>query len=559
MFTRLQPLLVIAVASIGAIAPALLGHGLLMFDARSRAEAENATIAAEMVNRAETAIANAIDVTARLSAAGLSDCNAFGLAAMRNELFRNYTIRSIGVLDGTDSFACSHYGRQENFGITNPVTVAEDISIVVVEASNLADRTLLVRRETHNGALLGVLLTPQAVAVDILPRVSRDHTVAELRFTDDTLIATIPSPASGDSRAVSPVDDAISSSACSSPYGFCVTVMSPFAVTWASYRNLQIVAALGSVLCAVLAMVGASLFQRRFASLDVRIRRALKSGAFEPHYQPIVDIRTGRIAGCEVLMRWRRPDGVLIPPSEFIDKAEATGLILPMTDQIMRRAAEELRDVCAANPEFRLAFNLVDSHFDSFKIVTTIETIFDRLAIPLHHVSVEVTERRPLKNVERARIVIRRLQSIGVKVALDDVGTGHSGLAHLQQLGVDTIKIDKFFIDVIAKDGSGSPFVESLVSIAHRLGMDVVAEGVETYDQLLYLRERGVQKAQGYLFGRPVPKSEFIALMERAAGPVIDEAARSDASVAGEARLRRGPAAVPATARPESSRTAVAS
>jgi sensor c-di-GMP phosphodiesterase-like protein len=257
------------------------------------------------------------------------------------------------------------------------------------------------------------------------------------------------------------------------------------------------------------------------------MREAMERGAFIPYYQPVVNIRTGRLIGCEVLMRRREPDGSIIPPSMFIALAESTGLALPMTRKLMESVRDDLNAIYGARPHLSLSVNLFDDHFESLRIIRDIDTIFGSSQIAFPQILLEITERQPLANIDRARVVIRRLQELGARVALDDAGAGHGGLAYLQQLGIDVIKIDKLFIDTISGDNP-SPILDSIIKLGQELGMDLVAEGVETMEQAEYLRSRGVSAAQGFLFAPPLPARAFLNLVA-AMDPVREHPRAKDA------------------------------
>jgi sensor c-di-GMP phosphodiesterase-like protein len=240
----------------------------------------------------------------------------------------------------------------------------------------------------------------------------------------------------------------------------------------------------------------------------------MERGEFIPFYQPVVDIQNGRLMGCEVLMRRRLPDGTILPPGLFIALAEATGLALPMTRKLMEAVRDDLDSVYGARPHLKLSVNLFDDHFESLRIIRDVQTIFGPSKIDFGQVTLEITERQPLANIDRARVVVRRLQEPGVRVALDDAGTGHGGLAYLQQLGIDVIKIDKLFVDTIDKSDHAAPILDSLITLGHEMGMDLIAEGVEEMVQVEYLRARGVSAAQGYLFAPPLPSRSSVDLVE---------------------------------------------
>ncbi len=244
------------------------------------------------------------------------------------------------------------------------------------------------------------------------------------------------------------------------------------------------------------------------------MHRALRNGEFIPFYQPVIDLDTGRILGCEVLVRWRKPDGRLIPPGAFIGEAERTGFIFPMTLAVMRQAAAELGPTYASRPDLKCGFNLCAAHFRDERIVSDVMAIFSHSDVALSQVLLEVTERDPLPDMDGARKIIARFQEMGVKVALDDVGTGHGGMSYLLKLRVDVMKIDKLFIDALGSERQSTAIVDSLIDLAAHLNMEVIAEGVETFEQVEALRRRGVRSAQGYVFAPPLPGSSYCQLVQ---------------------------------------------
>ncbi len=244
------------------------------------------------------------------------------------------------------------------------------------------------------------------------------------------------------------------------------------------------------------------------------MERALAAGEFVPYYQPIVDIRSGQLRGAEVLVRWRKADGTLVLPGSFIPLAENSGLIRAMTFDLMRRVCVEAGEAIGQRPALKISFNFAGALFSDETIVKDVRNTFAVSPIKLSQVVLEVTERDPIENFTLTRQVIAALQGLGVRIAIDDVGTGHSGLSYMLKLGVDIIKIDKMFVDAIGTDRNSTTIVETLVDLAHNMRMDVVAEGVENFEQVMHLRELGIRSAQGYVFAPPLPGSAFLQLVE---------------------------------------------
>jgi EAL domain-containing protein (putative c-di-GMP-specific phosphodiesterase class I) len=224
-------------------------------------------------------------------------------------------------------------------------------------------------------------------------------------------------------------------------------------------------------------------------------------------------------------------------PGAFIPLAESSGLVIEMTRVMMRKAAEELGPTFAGRPHLKIAFNLVAQHFNEERTVTDVRKIFENSQVKLTQVVLEVTERQPLEDLTETRAVIMALQGLGVRIAIDDVGTGHSGLSYMLKLGADIIKIDKMFIDALDSDRNSNTIIETLVELARSMRMEIVAEGVESFDQVVKLRDLGVTSAQGYVFAPPLPGPSFLKLIE-AMDPIGGEAAETPAPQYMSARNR---------------------
>jgi sensor c-di-GMP phosphodiesterase-like protein len=301
----------------------------------------------------------------------------------------------------------------------------------------------------------------------------------------------------------------------SAPYGLKVTISASHAGLASNQGDLRALGAVASGLLAILILSLSVLLPRRERDSPVAdIERALKEGEFVPYYQPIVDIRSGRLRGAEVLIRWRKPDGSIMLPASFIPLAESSGLIVEITRALMRRVCQEAGAVLGARPHLKIGFNLTARHFADEEIVDDVRRIFKKSPVRLSQLVLEVTERQPLENLTETRRVIAALQGLGVKIAIDDVGTGHSGLSYMLKLGVDIIKIDKMFIDSVGTDRNSNTILGTLIDLAQNMRMDVVAEGVETFEQVVHLRELGIRAAQGYVFAPPLPSAAFLQLVE---------------------------------------------
>jgi sensor c-di-GMP phosphodiesterase-like protein len=254
------------------------------------------------------------------------------------------------------------------------------------------------------------------------------------------------------------------------------------------------------------------------------IDRGLARGEFRPFYQPIFDLRTGAILGCEALARWIREDGSIAPPMSFIPLAESSGRIEPMTWQILETALKELYPRLREDKQFRLSINVAPRHMLSDGFFDTLRRVVVGGKVSARQIVLEVTERDELTDLGRAAAAVKQLREFGFRVAMDDVGVGHSGLSQMKGLGANTIKIDKFFVDTITEDKSAATIVETLARLARDLHMTVVAEGIETVEQVQALIACGVEEGQGYLISPPLPFGRFDELVETRRSRALAEA-----------------------------------
>jgi sensor c-di-GMP phosphodiesterase-like protein len=212
-------------------------------------------------------------------------------------------------------------------------------------------------------------------------------------------------------------------------------------------------------------------------------------------------------------------------PSTFIPLLEPTDLILDMTRSIMRQVGEQVGPLLEHRANMYVAFNIAPRHFMGDTLIDDIASIFVGGPISTSQIVLELTERYEIENLAATRSLIAELQGLGCRIAIDDVGTGHNGLSYILKLGVDIIKIDKMFVDAIGTEAHSRAIVDTLVDLARNLRMQIVAEGVENFEQVVYLRDHGITSAQGFVFSPPLPATAFIQLIE-AIDPVTSKAPR---------------------------------
>ncbi|SFU89726.1 EAL domain-containing protein [Pseudoduganella namucuonensis] len=249
--------------------------------------------------------------------------------------------------------------------------------------------------------------------------------------------------------------------------------------------------------------------------LEAELRHALERGQFVLHYQPQLDLRSGRLVGMEALLRWRHPDLGMVAPDRFIGLAEETGLIVPIGAWVLRTAcAQTLEWQRAGFKDLRVAVNLSARQFAQKDLASSVIAALRETGLPARDLELELTESLLMAEVGSAVSTMRELKAIGVKLSIDDFGTGYSSLSYLRRFPIDVLKVDRSFVRDIIANGDDAAIVASVIALAHNLKLQVVAEGVETAAQLDYLQRLGCDIMQGYHFSRPLPAGAFRALLE---------------------------------------------
>jgi diguanylate cyclase (GGDEF)-like protein/PAS domain S-box-containing protein len=249
--------------------------------------------------------------------------------------------------------------------------------------------------------------------------------------------------------------------------------------------------------------------------LEADLRLALAENQFILYYQPQV-YHDGRIIGAEVLIRWRHPQHGLVPPTDFIPLAEETGLILPIGQWVLETACAQIKiwEGHELTQHLQLAVNVSARQFHQADFVTQVRQVLNRTAIRPDRLKLELTETLVLDDIKDTVLKMNTLRETGVRFSMDDFGTGYSSLAYLTQLPLDQLKIDQSFVRNIGMKPSDSMIVQTIIGMAKNLGMEVIAEGVETEAQRAFLEQHDCQVCQGYLFGKPVPLAEFELLLK---------------------------------------------
>ena len=244
-------------------------------------------------------------------------------------------------------------------------------------------------------------------------------------------------------------------------------------------------------------------------NLESSLRHALERGEFRLHYQPKACLHTGSITGLEALLRWERPGHGLVSPADFVPLLEDTGLIVPVGEWVLGEACRQVKAWRDAGREpVSIAINISARQFAARNLGEVIKRVLDEHQADPRYIELELTESLLMVNTEEAVRTLEYLKSLGLRLSIDDFGTGYSSLSYLKRFPIDALKIDRSFIDQITTDVDDATITRAVIGMAHNLGLKVVAEGVETQEQLTFLSENGCDEAQGYFFAHPQPAHE---------------------------------------------------
>jgi len=249
-------------------------------------------------------------------------------------------------------------------------------------------------------------------------------------------------------------------------------------------------------------------------SMEAQLRKALERDELLLHYQPKIRPATGEIVGLEALIRWKHPELGLVPPSQFISLAEETGLIVPIGEWVLLSACRQNRDwQRLGHPPIHVAVNIASPHFRQGALGSSVATALQQSGLHPSWLELEVTESMLMQSVETTLATLFKLKDMGVRLAIDDFGTGYSSLSYLKRFPLDTLKIDRSFVKDLPRDAEDAAIAKAIIAMAHSLKLEVVAEGVETAEQLAFLQQHGCDAVQGFLFSRPVATEDVNGLL----------------------------------------------
>jgi sensor c-di-GMP phosphodiesterase-like protein len=459
-----------------------------------------------------------------IDSSGVDSCTGANVDTLRRAVFAASAIKELALVGPSGQTLCTDVGTAfaPRDVLASAATSDPRVMLDVLRLVGADERLLRIRLvEPQRKPALAAIVPADTLLPQLEPDGSPLQGSARLTLADGSVIGV-----SGDQAMDAPHDDYVTAQARSKRFGPVMTVMLHRSGTIASYNDLRRIGIVVSALFALTILIGALFIPWRSRNNPIaEIEAALIADEFIPYYQPIIDIKNGKLLGAEVLVRWRKPDGTIIAPGAFIPLVESSGFILDLTRSLMHQVCNEVGAAVGARQHMYMTFNIAPRHFTDAIVLNDVGAIFEGSPIRLSQIVLEITERFEIQNLSATRRVIAALQGLGCRVALDDVGTGHNGLSYILKLGVDIIKIDKLFVEAIKTERQAQAIVETLVGLARDLRMQIVAEGVEQIDQVEYLRDHGISAAQGYVFAPPLPGAAFIRLIE-AIDPLAGDAVK---------------------------------
>jgi EAL domain-containing protein (putative c-di-GMP-specific phosphodiesterase class I) len=518
-------------SAIFAFVPVMAVDYLLDNYVRVRERAQLQQTIDGVAEKIQTSAYDAIASLRRIVADSPSLCTPTFIANVHRQMETSLYLKQVLVENEDGVQYCDAFGSEVRYSpLSESLSIPGHTEILtLVRLGELGMPVIKVTAAYGETRLVSTFVPVLAMAAEGLLDGLKPSSMVRVSLTSGTPIVTVGDASGYDSRGGDTEFVVAQSIAGEIPLRAESAV--PFALVRADYADLDV-----SFTVIACLMCGAFLFLalqyvRRSQLPAFDLERAISAGELKPYYQPVINLSTGTMSGCEVLCRWEKKSGEIVPPGAFIEYAEVTGLAIPMTLSLMEQVRADLNDLCREMPDFKVSINLFEGHFRDGSVVEDVQAIFGGSQISYRQLVFEITERHPLGDAEQANTVIAGLHALGSRLAMDDAGTGHSNLAYLQTLGVDVIKIDRIFVDMIKSDTQTVPVLDGLIAMARDLGTEIVAEGVETEAQAMYLKSRGVVQAQGFLFSPAIKAVKFRDLARGLNRPRLQEISPPSAPV----------------------------
>lgn len=492
---------------LAAALPFLLAFPVLYIESQHRARDELAVANVVVIRQAESIVRQAVDMAGRMTELAGQPCDQVRQVLQQAGTLRPY-FRSIALIDNNVLYCSSATGA---FHLPLATLTPQTPNLPAGRSMFMAPGTPLVPGRPALLLFLGIAAGRGVLAsvdgqylLDLIDSADQEgRYVVSLKIGDGHVLSAadvrgrIPRTHAG-------VDSGgLSSMQASRLYPIEVTAAVDARRLGIYQRALWLQYLPFLLLAAALAVYLTHRVHARRASMAVEIRKGMRHDEFRVQYQPIVDLGSGACVGVEALLRWRHPLYGQVRPDLFIPVAEENGLAVPLTRHLLGLIERDLR--AAALPrDFHLGVNVMAEHLSRLDLIADIERFLHNLKAVAPKLTLEITERKSLPDTAAVLRNMQALRAIGVAFAIDDFGTGHSSLAYLEKFTVDYLKIDRGFVSIIDTDAVNAPVLELIIALGTRLGVGLIAEGIETEAQAAYLRAKGVKLAQGFLFAHPM-------------------------------------------------------
>ncbi len=459
------------------------------------------------VYRAELLIDNTLSKMREARFVSNAGCDSPTLNSIRRTSYTLGVVHEVRIKKGNSQ--CWAFNNP-HLPLATPIAEAErfparnpDYELFFIRSNEI--NGLGVEWSEQGDVKISAVMSVAHILYDVLPPEIRDNAEVDIKLGDGMTVSSYPPQ----HTEADDIEDAELFTASSERYPLTADLAVDSDVMWSWNRTFP-----PFVVIPVVAIIaGLSYFITRGIVQDQgfvsELETAIARKEILPFYQPIYSLRTGKITGFEMLARWRKQSGQMIPPDKFIPVAEESGQIDAILDLLLGTAGTEIGALLRERPDLKLTFNVTPKQYLSDGFVSLVSATLKTAGIPLKSAVIEITERQALNDSEKSTQVSRALLQAGIRIAIDDAGTGHNGLSSIHSLDAQILKIDKYFVDALLLDKKSSTIIEMLISIAKEFGMTVVAEGIEKSEQAESLAKIGVQEGQGYYFSKPVPAASL--------------------------------------------------
>lgn len=492
-----------AVLSAGLVPPLLL-LAVSYFQTVQQTRERLERYAALTQERADQMFGAAQDTLAQLAQQIVPRCTDATVSALRRTVYDSLYFREAGlIVDG--AIRCT---SERVYDPPVPVRVASlranPAQGIYISAPALTPEhavSIIIAYRLNDAAAVNVLLNPALIGEPLQKLFAADAVSVSLERSDGTELAHIGPPRPADAR--------LQTVRASSRFPIRAVAVTSRAALLQSWRVDALLYGSGGLLLSALLFLLLLRLGRGQLSPEARLEDALNDGEFQVYYQPVTETATGVCVGAEALLRWQHPQLGLLTPNVFIKTAEESGFIVPLTHWLMQRIVTDMAAVFDAHPQFHVSLNLSAGHFLDPTLIDSIRASLGGRVAPSRLIF-EITEHQLIdEDQDLTQRVLDEIHATGAGIALDDFGTGYSNLKTLSRFPFDYLKIDKTFIDAIGTESVTAGLVENIVDIARRLKLRTIAEGVETREQLEYLRAIQVDYIQGWVYSKALPPDEF--------------------------------------------------